>query len=110
MFRCVPRPFLYAIPVLALTLVLGPARADDKPTPEERPAKPSDKRVEIATYHGAPHEGEPSILVQRQHDKDTWMRVAPDGAVFTTDHLVSLPGFASDVRTKSGVHLLLWGT
>jgi len=38
-----------------------------------------------------------------------WERVPLNGPVFTGKSLVSLPGYKSELRLKSGVNLLLWG-
>src|SRR4029079_16982479 len=40
---------------------------------------------------------------------DSWKRLMPDEAVFTSDPLVSLPGYASQVRLNNGMRLLLRG-
>jgi hypothetical protein len=52
----------------------------------------------------------PTVLVQhRQTPEGAWQRVPPGDPVWTTDRLVSLPGYASELRLSSGVHLLLRG-
>ena len=55
--------------------------------------------------------GRPSILVQRQADQAGWKRVVPNADVSTTDDLVSLPGYSSelDLGADGGAHVLLRG-
>ncbi|MFT2536384.1 hypothetical protein ACMWQD_28815, partial [Escherichia coli] len=50
-----------------------------------------------------------TLLVQRQNDQAPWQRLTPGGRVFSNDPLVSLPGYLSDVRLDSGVHIQLRG-
>ena len=76
--------------------------------PTDRPKEPSKDRKEIATYEGSPPRA--SILVGHQRDADTWTRIKPNGRVSTSDALVSLPGYTSELRADSGVKLVLWGT
>jgi hypothetical protein len=95
-------------------------KSDDKKTDDkvpETPVKPPDRvpapgkdRKEVATY--APRSGAPAILVSRPAGQGTWTRVGADkpAPVFSTDSLVSLPGYASELRTPDGPRLLLWGT
>jgi hypothetical protein len=81
----------------------------DKPVEtdaEARKAPPSDERVEAGSYYFGP-KSQPSILVQRK--QDGWHRLASPMRVSTAEPLVSLPGYASEVRLDSGVHLLLRG-
>jgi hypothetical protein len=75
-----------------------------------RPAEASKERRDVALYEGSPRMGAPSILVSRPRDQETWTRVEPNKPLFSTDSLVSLPGYASELRTAGGVRLLLWGT
>jgi hypothetical protein len=79
-------------------------------SPEARKAPPSRERVEAGSYYFDPR-STPSVLVQRKDDQDSWHRLKPAGGtrVFTNDRLVSLPGYASELRLSSGVHLLLRG-
>ncbi len=76
--------------------------------PVARKAKPSTERIEVGSYYFDP-KSPPSVLVQRRNDEDGWHRLKPGSRVSTTDRLVSLPGYASEVRLDSGVHLLLRG-
>jgi len=82
------------------------------PHPVVRPDKPSTERQEVGRY--APQMGIPSVLVSRTVASDDWHIVKSDrkseGKVFSTDLLVSLPGYKSDVRLDSGVGLMLWGS
>ncbi len=75
----------------------------------EKPAEASKERREVAVYQGSAKQGSPSILVQRQHDDKTWKRLAPNTGLFSTDQIVSLPGYTSEIFTTSGVRLHLWG-
>ncbi len=85
----------------------------DKPDvatwPTDRPTEPSKERREVARFE-LPRMGAPSILVSRQRAQDTWSRVQLNQPVYSTDSLVSLPGYASELRTASDVRMLLWGT
>jgi hypothetical protein len=91
-----------------------PAPPDNPPpsrpgtSPEARKAKPSTDRAEVGSYYFDP-KSTPSILVQRKKDEDSWHRLKSGTKVFTSDRLVSLPGYASELRLDSGVHLLLRG-
>ncbi len=69
----------------------------------------SKERVATATYV-ADRSGLPSILVQRDAEgTDGWRRLKSGAHVYTSDRLVSLPGYGSEVRTDSNVRLLLQG-
>ena len=51
-----------------------------------------------------------SVLLERQpNDREPWKRLARENVVHTGSKLVSLPGYRSEIRLESGVHLLLWG-
>lgn len=86
-----------------------PKPPDPPVTLPDRVPPPSKERKEIATYE-APRTGAPSILVSRPLGKDAWAHVEPNRPVYSTDSLVSLPGYASELRTKNDVRLTLWGT
>jgi hypothetical protein len=77
----------------------------------DRVPPPSKERKEVATSVAA-QPGAPSFLVSRRQGQDKWARLDPSKAVpvYSTDSLVSLPGFASEVRAAGGARLLLWGT
>jgi hypothetical protein len=55
--------------------------------------------------------GQPSILLQRDAEgSQGWKRLPSAGAtLYSSDHLVSLPGYASRVTTDSNVRLVLQG-
>jgi hypothetical protein len=94
----------------------GDPKPPDPPVKQpDRVPEPSKERREIATYTGAERSGTPTVLVSRQRGQDTWTRVEPSKPVFSTDSLVSLPGYSSELRFANGtrggdVRLLLWGT
>ena len=82
-----------------------------KPAPlMARPTPPSKERVSAGRYVVPPQSG-PTILVNREADKPGWKRLTPGAEVFTTDDLVSLPGYQSelDLGPDGGVQLLLHG-
>ena len=70
-----------------------------------RPAAPSKERVAVGHYIA----GRPSILVQRQAGRGAWKRVVPNDPISTTDDLVSLPGYSSELDLDGGAHVLLRG-
>ncbi len=74
-------------------------------TPGGRPAAPSKERVAVGHYIA----GRPSILVQRQAGRGAWKRVVPNDPISTTDDLVSLPGYSSELDLDGGAHVLLRG-
>lgn len=54
--------------------------------------------------------GLPNILLQRERGREQWQRLRPGSSpVYTSDLLVSLPGFRSVVRLNNKINLLLWG-
>jgi hypothetical protein len=71
-----------------------------------RDTPPRGERVEVGKYHISDL-GPPSLLVYR--DADDWKRVLPGASVSSRDLLLSLPGYASEVRLNCGIHLLLRG-
>ncbi len=77
-------------------------------SPTDRQAEASSERVEMGKYR-TDNVGPPSLLVQRKNDKDDWSRVKPGNAVSSSDQLVSLPGYASEVWLNCGINLLLRG-
>jgi hypothetical protein len=95
------------------------ARADVAPSPgglertagrgqgTGREAPPRKERAVVGKYYVA-DTGPPSLLVQRK-DNDAWTRLKPGSALSTGDQLMSLPGFASELRLDKGVNLLLRG-
>ncbi|MHB1425293.1 MAG: hypothetical protein ACYC3I_19155 [Gemmataceae bacterium] len=89
-----------------------PNKAPDK-TPvvatTDRLAPPSKERVEVGQYYIPDYPPGHSLLVQRKDEKSGWSRLGPGTRVSSGDQLVSLPGYASEVRLDSGIHLLLRG-
>jgi hypothetical protein len=97
-----------------------PPEDGNKTTVEDankKPEQPSTERREAGKYVGAAN-ANPSILVRRKKDKDreVWRRVpkvpTPDDSplVYTSETLVSLPGYASEVLFNNRVRLQLWGS
>jgi hypothetical protein len=80
----------------------------EKPPPEA-PPPPSKERVAIARYIGA-SAGMPTALASRKPDGESFVRVKKEATVHSTDSLVSLPGYSSELRTRRGVGLLLRGS
>jgi len=74
------------------------------------PTEPSAERREVAVYQGSPKAGTPSILVQHSNDDKIWKRLSPNSPVHSSDPLVSLPGYPSEITTPGGVRLQMWGT
>jgi hypothetical protein len=84
----------------------GKAGGEVKPVAIE---KPSSARVAVGTFVGGPERGL-SLLAQRPRKPGAeWSRLKNGDRVYTTDELVSLPGYASEVQTDNGVGLLLRG-
>lgn len=81
-------------------------KAPDKAT-TGRQAPPSKERVVVGKYY-IPDNSPPSLLVQRK-DNDGWVRLKPNAPVSSGDQILSLPGYASEVRLDCGIHLLLRG-
>ncbi len=76
-------------------------------TPNRPPAPtpPSVVRRELGKAILTP----PCILLQQNGDAPGWQRLSPEKRVSSTDRLVSLPGYRSDIRMDSGVQIQLWG-
>jgi hypothetical protein len=84
----------------------------EKPAPPEVGlAPPRTERVVAGTYRPAPEQ--PSVLLQRRSGKGAgpWQRLLrnKNDEVYTAEPLLSLPGYRSEVRLKTGVRLVLWG-
>jgi hypothetical protein len=79
----------------------------DPVKPVVRPEPPSRERREAGRYRLVP----PSILVSRASasPSEPWKRLKSEDRVSTSDLLVSLPGYHSDVRLDTGVDVQLWG-
>jgi hypothetical protein len=86
----------------ALLLLAGLVPAQRREAPPVRV-----KRTAVATHTAT--KGAPSVLLARSGG-GAWQRVKSGDDVFSTDTLVSLPGYASEVVSKKGkVGLLLRG-
>jgi len=83
-----------------------------KKPPVVRPQPPSQDRREVGRYRLPVPAGTPNILVSRAAASPAkpWQRLKSEDRVFTTDALLSLPGYHSDLRLESGVELTLWGS
>jgi hypothetical protein len=51
----------------------------------------------------------PNVLLMRQRDPEPWGRLKPGSGVPSSNYLLSLPGYRSEIRLESGAHLVLWG-
>jgi hypothetical protein len=49
------------------------------------------------------------VLLQRQGELYPWVRVRPGDRIYSSDYLLSLPGYRSVLYLDSGVRLELWG-
>jgi hypothetical protein len=98
-----------------------PVVVKEEPTTPVQPtvpdlSRPSTVHREAGFYNVMAGVG-PSVLVHRMLPKDgeadreavSWERYASGAPVFTNERLVSLPGYLSEVRLTSGVHLQLRG-
>jgi hypothetical protein len=80
-------------------------KPDDRPPPVTQVQPPRPERQELGKYILLP----PSILLQQAQGKAIWQRVKPESPIYSTDYLVSLPGYRSELRLDSGVKMVLWG-
>ena len=79
-----------------------------KPPAPSGPQAPSEQRVQVGRY--ALVEGRPGVLLKATRDaRKPWERLAPEAPVFSTETLTSLPGYRSEIRLDSKVHVQLWG-
>jgi hypothetical protein len=94
---------------------VGPVKPDNGGKPEEKPVEPAKpqpplkERREAGRYVsqvGSP----PNVVVSRSSDTAAWQRLASGAKVFTTDGLISLPGYRSELRLDTGVYVTLWGS
>jgi hypothetical protein len=87
----------------------APPQAPVEPPKPPAIAPPSQERAEAGSYFSDPN-ALPSILVQKEAEgSGGWRQLLNRSRVYTSDRLVSLPGYASEVRLDSGVRLLLRG-
>jgi hypothetical protein len=85
-----------------------PKGVKDEDKGVEAPPPPSKERAVVARYVGA--QGRmPTALARRSPDGESWERLKKGDSVYSTDSLVSLPGFISELTTKGGAGLLLRG-
>jgi hypothetical protein len=86
----------------------GAQNPDVQPT-VWRIAPPSKERAMVGSYYTNPN-APPSLLVQRDAEgNEGWKRVTGGASLHTSDRLVSLPGYMSELRLDSGIRLLLRG-
>jgi hypothetical protein len=85
-----------------------PADVPAKPATPVVAQAPSTERRELGKALWTPPPS--SVLLQRPRENDSkWQRVALQKRVSSNDYLVSLPGYRSELRLDSGVHIQLWG-
>jgi hypothetical protein len=86
----------------------APIVEDKKPEPSvaDRKKPPLTDRLALGKHY-FDQRSTPSLLVARKDEQDDWHRLTPGALVYSNDRLVSLPGYASEVRLDNGVHLLL---
>jgi hypothetical protein len=77
-------------------------------SPADRKKLPLTDRLALGSYH-FDSRSSPSLLVSRKDDKDEWHRLTPGSRVYSNDQLISLPGYASELRLENEVRLLLRG-
>jgi hypothetical protein len=73
------------------------------------PKPPSEEQRAVGQYV-KPVRALPDILVSRAKPADAWQRLASGQKVQSTDALVSLPGYHSELSLDGGVGLTLWGS
>jgi hypothetical protein len=79
--------------------------AQAKPVAPSLPPKPSNERRDL----GKAVLAAPVVLLERPRGDGPWQRLKPESRIGSTDYLLSLPGYKSDLRLESGVQLTLWG-
>jgi hypothetical protein len=90
-----------------------PTKPAAPPVPAPQPpqpvtaAPPSPERRELARAVWIPPPA--SVLLQRTAGTGVWQRVPLQKRVSSTDYLVSLPGYRTELRLDSGVTVTLWG-
>jgi hypothetical protein len=86
-----------------------PPATGTPPSTSGRITPPSKEHVKAGKYTIDPN-ALPSILVRKEAEgTEGWRRVGSKDDVYTSDQLMSLPGYASEVHLDSGVQLLLRG-
>ena len=86
----------------------SPIVEDKKPEASvaDRKKPPLTDRLALGNYYFDAR-STPSLLVSRQDEQDNWHRLTPGSRVYSNDRLVSLPGYASEVRLDNGLRMLL---
>lgn len=77
--------------------------------PAERKKEPSTERAAVGSYHFGARSPVSILMLRPNTAKDGWQRLKAGDRISTTDRLVSLPGYASEVHLDSGVRLVLRG-
>src|SRR5262249_36607994 len=80
------------------------AAVQKKPIDQAPADMPSAERREVAQFI-TPN----AVLLRRADAKDRWRKVAKDARIFTSDQLMSLPGYRSELKLDNGLQLFLWG-
>jgi hypothetical protein len=77
--------------------------APNQPIPKAEPR--------LVAHYAPPGTNEPrSILLRRGRDESDWLRLGGKNLdVRTSDRLVSLPGYHSEVRFDNGLRVIMWG-
>jgi hypothetical protein len=85
-----------------------PPSLEKPPIPLPAPVRanaPSPDRIEV----GQAAWTAPCVLVQRLEDKGAWQVVPQKKSIYSTDTLLSMPGYRADLTFSSDVALSLWG-
>ncbi len=72
-----------------------------------KPIPPSKERKDLARYV-LPVGWSPNVLASRAPDR-SFQRVKSAARLYSSDLLLSLPGYRSQIQSDSGVELILWG-
>jgi hypothetical protein len=75
----------------------------------QRPAPPRTDRVLVGNYQQA--DRRESVLVQRPRQGDlTFKRLKPGASIYSNETLLNLPGYTTQLETKSGVGITMRGS
>jgi hypothetical protein len=77
----------------------------EQPQAKTQPLSTERRQLGKPQWAGSPA----GILLVRSAETGAWQRVTAQDRVFSNDHLVSLPGYRSDIRLENGLVLQLWG-
>jgi len=86
----------------------------DKDPPDKQPIdkvvadKPSTVRKDLGKYVATAFPA-PSVLLHKVGGEGAWQQLKTDAVVNSTDSLLSLPGYRSEVNLRTGVQVTLWG-